>query len=221
VNSAPPRAGFLSGYAGLVGRAEVRRLIAGSMIGRLPSAMLPLAILLMVHERTRSLAAAGLVVGAYGIGRAAVSPLVGALVDRMGQARVLSIGVVVQAILLAALVGAAQLRLPVAALAAVAAVAGAASPPVQACLRALWPVVAMGDAARDAAYSFDATTQELLWIAGPLLVAPQQLSSSARSSVASVWPFSHRHRYRVAGTPQEVRSACDLERWLITTFVRC
>jgi predicted MFS family arabinose efflux permease len=171
VNSASPRVAFLRSYAGLLGRGDVRRLIAGSMIGRLPSAMLPLAILLMVHERTHSLAAAGLVVGAYGIGRAAISPLAGAMVDRVGQARVLSIGVAAQALLLAALVIAAQVQLPLLLTCAVAAAAGAASPPIQACLRALWPVVASGDQERDAAYSFDATTQELLWIAGPLLVA--------------------------------------------------
>jgi MFS family permease len=171
VSSAPPRVAFLSGYAVLLGNAEVRRLVVGSMIGRLPSAMLPLAIFLMIHGRTRSLAAAGLVVGAYGIGRAAVSPLIGALVDRVGQTRVLSIGVAAQALLLTALVVVAQLQPSVVINAAVAAAAGAASPPVQACLRALWPVVASGDAARDAAYSFDATTQELLWIAGPLIVA--------------------------------------------------
>jgi MFS family permease len=171
VNSASPRVAFLRSYTGLLGRADVRRLIAGSMIGRLPSAMLPLAILLMVHERTHSLASAGLVVGAYGIGRAAISPLVGAMVDRLGQARVLAIGVAAQAFLLIALVAAAQLQLPLPVICAAAAVAGAASPPVQACLRALWPVVAGGDQERDAAYSFDATTQELLWIAGPLLVA--------------------------------------------------
>jgi predicted MFS family arabinose efflux permease len=53
----------------------------------------------------------------------------------------------------------------------VAALAGAATPPIQACQRALWPVVAPGDAARDAAYSFDATSQELIWIFGPLLVS--------------------------------------------------
>lgn len=147
------------------------RLVAGSMVARLPTAMLPLAILLMVHDRTGSLAAAGLVVGLFGLGRAVVSPAVGALVDRLGQAGVLTAGVLIQAALLVALVAVAQMQPQLILVAVVATVAGAASPPVQACLRALWPVVAADDAAREAAYSFDATSQELIWIAGPLLVA--------------------------------------------------
>jgi hypothetical protein len=141
------------------------------MVARLPSAMLPLAILLLVDERTRSLAAAGLVVGAYGLGRAAVSPMVGALVDRMGQTRVLVAGALVQGLLLICLVAAALLRAPLLVIVLVAAVAGGATPPIQACLRALWPVVTSGAAARETAYSFDATSQEMIWIAGPLLVA--------------------------------------------------
>ncbi len=171
VDTAAPRNAFLAGYTNLLGRGDVRWLVAGSLVARLPSAMVPLAILLMVHGRTGSLAAAGAVVGAYGIGRAAVSPLVGAMIDRLGQFRVLVFGAVAQGVLLLALVGAAELQASLVLTAPFAAAAGAAVPPIQACLRALWPVIAVDGAARDAAYSFDATSQELIWIAGPLLVA--------------------------------------------------
>jgi hypothetical protein len=171
VNPAPPRPALLTGYADLLGRADVRRLVAAAMIARLPSAMLPLAILLLVNGKTGSLAAAGLVVGAYGVGRAVASPAIGAMIDRLGQAAVVVPGVIAQAVLLAVLVAALELQAPILVAAALAAVAGASVPPIQACLRALWPVVATGEAARDAAYAFDATSQELLWIAGPLIVA--------------------------------------------------
>jgi MFS family permease len=168
---AAPRESFLAGYSDLLRRSEVRRLVAGSMIARLPTAMLPLAILLLVNARMGSLAAAGLVVGAFSVGRAAMSPVVGAQVDRLGQVRVLIAGAVAQTVLLGALLLAVQVQSSVPMTAIVAAAAGAASPPIQACLRALWPVVAPGDAAREAAYSFDATSQELIWIVGPLLVS--------------------------------------------------
>ena len=141
------------------------------MVARLPSAMLPLVLLLLVHQRTGSLAAAGLVVGAYGLGRAVVSPAVGAMVDRHGQARVLLVGTTVQAVLLLALLVAVESQNQVPVTALLAAAAGSATPPVQACLRALWPVIAIDDKDREAAYSFDATSQETIWIAGPLLVA--------------------------------------------------
>lgn len=170
-DTAAPRYPFLSGYTKLLGRKDVRWLIAGSMVARLPSAMLPLAILLMVHGRTGSLAAAGVVVGAYGVGRAAVSPVVGGIIDRLGQFGVLVLGAVAQGALLVGLVVAAEVQASVVLTTLVAAVAGASVPPIQACLRALWPVITEDGAAREAAYSFDASSQELVWIAGPLLVA--------------------------------------------------
>ena len=99
------------------------------MIARLPSAMLPLAILLVVNTRLGSLAAAGLIVGAFSLGRAAASPLVGALIDRLGQFWVLVSGATVQAILLGGLLLAVQVHASVSVTALVAALAGAASPP--------------------------------------------------------------------------------------------
>jgi len=172
------------GYAPLLANAQVRRLLIASMIARLPSAMLPLAVLLLVVESGGSIAAAGLCSGAYGIGRAALSPFVGALVDRMGQARVLISGAVAQAAALVALIAVANLHASLLAVGAVAFIGGATSPPVQACLRALWPLVA-GESERDTAYSFDATTQELIWIAGPLLVAAILGVGSAALAVAA------------------------------------
>src|SRR5205814_8110963 len=128
-------------YAGLRGSREVRRLVGASMLARLPTAMLPLAILLTVVETGGPLAAAGLVAGGFGLGRAAVSPVLGALIDRIGQPRVLLGGAVVQALLLVALVAGAEARLTLLVVGAIAVAAGAASPPVQASLRALWPLV--------------------------------------------------------------------------------
>jgi MFS family permease len=180
---APTRYSLLTGYAGLLARSDVRRLVIASMVARLPTAMLPLAILLLLHERTGSLAAAGIAVGAFGLGRALVSPVAGALVDRMGQARVLVTGAGAQVVLLIALVEAVELKAPVFVVVLAAAVAGAASPPVQACLRALWPVVTSGVSAREAAYSFDATSQEMIWIAGPLLVSALLTIGSAAATV--------------------------------------
>jgi MFS family permease len=178
-----PSQAFLSGYSDLLRRSEVRRLVTASMIARLPTAMLPLAILLLVNSRQGSFAAAGLVVGAFSIGRAALSPVVGALVDRFGQVWVLIAGASAQAVLLGGLVLAVEAQASLAMTVVVAAIAGATTPPIQACLRALWRIVAPGDAAREAAYSFDATSQELIWIAGPLLVSALLLVGSPAAVV--------------------------------------
>ncbi len=182
---APPApAGFLSAYAGLLSRPGVGRLVLAAAVARLPTAMLPLGILLLVVETGGSLGAAGLIAGAFGLGRAFVSPAVGTLIDRVGQPRVLVGGAIVQAILLVVLVAAAAGRLNLLVVGAVAAAAGAASPPVQASLRALWPVIA-APGQRDTAYSFDATSQELIWIVGPLLVAAILGAGSAAAVVVA------------------------------------
>ncbi|MBV8199847.1 MAG: MFS transporter [Acidobacteria bacterium] len=160
----------MNAYAQLLASGRVRRLVATSFVARLPTAMLPLAILLLVVEAGGTIGAAGLCAGAFGLGRAAISPSVGALIDRVGQPRVLTAGSVLQALLLVALVAASRAHALIAGVAVLAFVAGAASPPVQASLRALWPRVTAPDS-RDSAYSFDATSQELIWIVGPLCVA--------------------------------------------------
>jgi len=172
----------MNAYAGLLRSGEVRRLVGASMLARLPTAMLPLAILLLAVETGGSIASAGLIAGAFVLGRATVSPAVGALIDRIGQPRVLLGGAAVQAVMLVALVAAAEARLHPLLVGAVAVAAGAASPPVQASLRALWPLVA-GTAQRDAAYSFDATSQELIWISGPLIVGVTVAIGSAAVAV--------------------------------------
>jgi MFS family permease len=172
----------MNAYVGLLRSAEVRRLVGASMLARLPTAMLPLSIVLLVVETRGSIAAAGLIAGAFVLGRAAVSPAVGALIDRIGQPRVLLGGATVQGVLLLALVAGAEAHLQPMMVGAVAVATGSASPPVQASLRALWPLVT-GEAQRDHAYSFDATSQELIWISGPLIVGAAVAIGSAAIAV--------------------------------------
>src|SRR4051812_22664261 len=57
-------------------------LLLAGFAGRLPSAMVPLALLLMVQQRTGSYAVAGSVSATYGIATALVAPVLGRLADR-------------------------------------------------------------------------------------------------------------------------------------------
>jgi hypothetical protein len=72
---------------------------------------------------------------------------------------------------MAGVVLAAELRAPSGILVVVAGIAGAMTPPLSACMRALWPRVAPTGDALEAAYQLDATSQEVIWTSGPLLVA--------------------------------------------------
>jgi MFS family permease len=146
-------------------------VLASSIVARLPLGMSTLAILLLIHQQTGSFASAGVVVGAFTVASAAAAPVQGALVDRYGAQRVLPPFAVLQAACLVALVLLARGGAPIAVLIAIAVAAGALVPPVDACVRVLWRDVAPEPAVLEAAYQLDATSQEVIWTAGPLLVA--------------------------------------------------
>ncbi|HEX4837057.1 MAG TPA: MFS transporter [Solirubrobacteraceae bacterium] len=156
-------------YRALFSVPGFSRLLVGSVLGRMPSGMFSLAILLFVRERTGSFLAAGLAVGAFTLTGAMTGPLLGALVDRLGQTRVLLTAVAGQATLLLALVLVAQRGAPATAIVAVAALAGSVLPPIAGCVRALWSEVANDAELLETAYALDATAQEIIWTLGPLL----------------------------------------------------
>lgn len=148
----------------------MRRLLLSSVLARLPLGTCSLAILLFVRAQTGSFLVAGLAVGAFALLGAAMAPLQGALIDRLGQVRVLLPCAAGQGLLLIALVALGG-GAPRALLIALAGAAGALTPPVSACLRVLWPEVTGEARVREAAYALDAMTQEVIWVLGPLLVA--------------------------------------------------
>ncbi len=160
---------MIARYRALFSAPGVGRLLVSSVVGRLPSGMFSLAILLFVHGRTGSFLVAGLAVGAFSLAGALIGPLLGALVDRHGQTPVLLPAAAAQAGLLVALVLVTQAGAPAAATVALAALAGGALPPIGGCVRALWAEVAHGEELQTA-YALDATTQETIWTLGPLLV---------------------------------------------------
>jgi predicted MFS family arabinose efflux permease len=129
-----------------------------------------LAILLLVRDATGSFGPAGAVVGAFGLAAAAGGPVLGRLVDRLGQPRVLVPCAAANGGLLAAIVVAADAGAPPAALVVLGALTGACLPPISACVRVLWPQLVPDPRARETAFALDATVQELVWSTGPLLV---------------------------------------------------
>jgi len=157
-------------YRALLAVPGLRRLLVSSLVARLPSGMYSLAVLLLVHASTGSFLAAGLAVGAFTLAGAVAGPALGALVDRVGQTRVLLPVAAGQASLLLALALLARKGAPVAAIVGLAALAGAMQPPIAGCTRALWSRLAVEEEALQTAYALDATSQELIWTLGPLLI---------------------------------------------------
>jgi MFS family permease len=157
-------------------------LLLAGFAGRLPSAMVPLALLLMVQQQTGSYAVAGAVSATSGVATALMAPVLGRLADRRGPRGILLVQAAAYPLLLAALVAVVLAGAPTPALLAAAAAAGSSTPLVSGTVRALWSRV--DPRVRPTAYALDATTTELVFVAGPTLVAVITLLAAPAVTVA-------------------------------------
>jgi MFS family permease len=144
-------------------------LLLAGFAGRLPSAMVPLALLLMVQQTTGSYAVAGLASATHGIAMALMAPILGRLADRRGARSVLLAQACVYPLLLAGLIAVVLGGAPALAVVAGSFAAGASTPLVSGTVRALWSRV--DPAVRPTAYALDATFTEMVFVAGPTTVA--------------------------------------------------
>lgn len=171
-------------YLTVLRAPHARRLVAAALVGRLPVGIASLALVLLVREATGSFASAGGVAAAYALAAGIASPAQGRLVDRVGQPLVLVPCAGLNAAALVALVLAANGGANEAVLVGCAALAGAALPPLSACMRALWPVLVGGDEALvGAAFALEAVLVEAFFITGPLLAGLLVAIASPQAAV--------------------------------------
>jgi MFS family permease len=156
------------------------RMLSGSWIGRLPMAMAVVAIPLALRHAGADYVFIGAAAGSYAISSAIGAPVIGRIVDRIGQVKVL----VPTALLAAAgfVVIAVAPTLHAAVLTGVI-LAGAFTPPLEPCLRVLWPGL-VGRDELDNAYAVDSAAQELIFVAGPLAVS---LCVAVVVPIAALW----------------------------------
>jgi MFS family permease len=143
-------------------------MLAGTIVGRLPAGMAPLAILLLVRSEGGSYARAGLLLSLYSLGAAAGGPTLGRAVDRLGQQRILlpSAAVSASAFALLSVTAAEPVVLPC----GLAILAGLATPPLEPCLRALLPRLMREGPPVQSAYALEIGAQELIFVLGPVIV---------------------------------------------------
>ena len=158
----------LDRYARLLDTPGLRAALLASIIGRLPMGIAGLAILLFVQDATASFASAGIVSALYVLGVAAIAPLIGRMIDRLGPRPLLLTSAVVYPAALVALVtaGAGAAWVALAAL-----LAGAMLPPITICMRTLFPRLLEGSELLQTAYSLDSILVESIFVAGPALIA--------------------------------------------------
>ncbi|MFF0426190.1 MFS transporter [Streptomyces sp. NPDC004520] len=156
------------GYLDILRAPHAARLLAGTLVGRLPNGTGPIAMTLFVRDLGGSYTLAGGLIAAYGLSNAVGQPLLGRAVDLKGQPRVQLPAAVLSALGMAlfALTGIGNLALAYAAVV----VAGLFTPPLEGGLRALWPSVLGREDRVHRAYALDAVAQEVMFTVGPLLV---------------------------------------------------
>jgi MFS family permease len=146
-------------------------LSAASMFARLPFGVDALAVLLYVQDRTGSFATGGLVSASTAVAAAIGTPVLGRLVDRNGQTRVLVASALAHALGMALLLGLGESGAPIWTLAACAVLIGL-YPPISPCFRGLWDGLLDRDPESiRTALALDAILLEVVFIGGPLMAA--------------------------------------------------
>ncbi len=142
-----------------------------SVLGRLPIAMVGLALLLYVQRVTGSFAAAGLVGAGVLVGVSMGSVLQGRLIDRVGATRPLLAASALFAGAVAGLFAAVEGGRSLPLLVVLAVTTGFTQPAIEGAARALWGRLIPAGPVRDAAYTYEAISLEVFFILGPALAA--------------------------------------------------
>ncbi len=142
-------------------------------IGRVGIAMTGLGIVWLVHTRTGSYAAAGLVSGGFAVAEAVAGPQLARLIDRFGQTRVLPPALLAHAAAVATLLALVAAGIPDWLMTAGGVLAGATIPQLGALSATRWAAL-LGDervAALPTAFALESLVNELAYLAGPALVS--------------------------------------------------
>jgi MFS family permease len=161
----------LARYSALLEREDFRQLFIASLVGRLPIGVTGLAILILVQGASGSFAQAGAATACYVTGLAAMAPFIGRLTDRTGpRLPLLACGLAFPTAL-SALLACVAYGAPAWLTLAAAVAAGASFPPITVCMRTYFRQRLGEDALLATAYSLESVLIELIFIAGPMLVA--------------------------------------------------
>lgn len=160
----------LGAYQQILADPRARAFSAAGLVARLPLSMSGLGIVLLVSLTSGSFGRAGLVAAVGTLTAAAVAPLWGALIDRVGQARVLVVAAMVNSASLALLVTSVQLDWPLAVTLAAAFGVGIGFSSAGSCVRARWSQRLKDSPLLQTAFALEAVLDEVVFIVGPVLV---------------------------------------------------
>jgi predicted MFS family arabinose efflux permease len=174
-------------YLSVLKAPDVPRVFVAALLGRLSTAMGPLALVLYVQAATGSFAVAGAASAATGLASGLFAPVRGRLVDRHGQRRILpSLALLYAAAFVGVLAAARHGTAGKTGAIILAGAAGAVIPPLSASMRVLW-VALVGNGPRlQIAYALDSVLEDLIYTIGPLLAAALVAGFGAAAGLAAV-----------------------------------
>jgi MFS family permease len=177
----PAERGGMRRYRAVLAKPHMTSLLAAAFVGRLPVGMFSLATVLFVSKETSSFAVAGAATGAFAIASGISAPIIGRVVDRIGQTPVLLACAAAFPASVAALILVGEATTSTLPILACAVACGLAFPPLFATLRTLLSVLAGG--LTETAFALEAMLQELFFIIGPLLVALIMVFANAQTAL--------------------------------------
>jgi MFS family permease len=161
----------------------VPRTLALALLSRVPLSAIGLLLVLQIRHLGHSYTLAGACSGACALGMAIGSPVLGRMIDRTGQAAVLSAtGAIVVAV--TALFAVIPAHAPGALFIVIALLIGAVQPPVGSCVRVLWRRMLDGPGF-SSLVTLDASLQELAFLSGPLLLIGLASGIGAAAALAT------------------------------------
>ena len=172
----------MNAYLSLLRTPGVARIIAAQLVARFPGGMLSLGFLIHIEHIFHSYGAAGLVLAATSVGQAVSGPVTSRWMGRWGMRPVLILTTAVCAVALSA-VALAPAGTPLWGYMLAGLVAGLSYPPVQPAVRTIYPKM-VNSRQLTPLFSLDASAQEIIWIAGPVVVT---LVATQVSTVAGIF----------------------------------
>lgn len=143
---------------------------AAGILARLQISMFGLGVVLFVSSTTRHYGLAGEVAAASAAGYAVVGPLTARFADRHGQRASLPGLAAVYTAATIGLVGGVEAHAPDWTLLVASGVAGASTPQIGSMVRARWSALLEGSALLHAAFSLESVADEVIFVAGPVVV---------------------------------------------------
>lgn len=147
--------------------------------------MIALSYLLHIEQIFDSYGAAGLVLAATSAGQAIGGPLTSRWMGRLGMRPVITVTIIVSA---AALAGVAFLTLPLWGYVILGFVGGFLFPPIQPAVRTIYPKMVTSKQLTPL-FSVDASAQELIWVAGPVVTTFLAIQVSPQAAILTAGAF--------------------------------